>query len=80
MTKKEELLEFIENNVDENNKLLTIEVLANENVGVRRRFMMSKEKTIERIKEWFTDDLVGKPDGDKEIKIIDYKKIIKENE
>ena len=79
MTEKEKLIEFVQANVDEHNKLLTVEELTNENDGGRRRFMMSKEKTIERIKEWFTDDLVGKPDGDKEIRIIEYK-TIKENE
>lgn len=72
MTKKEELINFIsENVIDGVNELRTIEHFMDTMDPLDRYFSIPKEKLITTIENNFTDDLVGNmPNDPHEVKML----------
>ena len=74
MTKKEELLFFIYESINETNFLLTEENIINLNEKCTKLYNVPiKEKLLNRINLSFNDDLIGQLPGDKNtIQIISW--------
>lgn len=81
MTKKEELLLFINDNINETNKLRTVERIVipsseesflKANDGGNKTYSIDKETLVKEITEHFDDDLIGGVSGDLNVSQILY--------
>lgn len=80
MTKKQKLLIFMEENLNETNFLNCNVFYIDRNIGGTRTFMVKKQKALNHIEEKFNDDLVGHSGDEVMIYIIDWECLTIENE
>lgn len=59
MTKKQSIISFIDENVDQSNCLVISEQILESGQSVKRKFIVKSNNTLKSIFSKFTDDLVG---------------------